>query len=258
MDMAEYKVNINGLDINAKYSDKEIADIFEPLLKKLTEIHKEKGRRVLVFLAAPPGAGKSTLASFLEHMSKESEKYEELQAIGMDGFHRRQEYLKAHTLIREGKEISMVEVKGTPETFDLEKLENAIKMVLNEKSCGWPAYDRLLHNPVEDAITVNAGIVILEGNYLLLDTEGWKELSSYADYTISISADEKMLRERLITRRIASGHEEESAAAFVDFSDMYNVRLCAEHSKKANLMLKVDADGNFNEFHFSENEFIKN
>jgi pantothenate kinase len=256
--MTEFQVNINGIDINAKYSDDEITGIFEPLLKKLTEIHKEKGRRVLVFLAAPPGAGKSTLASFLEHLSKKRAEFENLQAIGMDGFHRRQEYLQTHSLIREGKEVSMVEVKGTPETFDLEKLENAIKIVLNDKTCGWPAYDRLLHNPVENAITVDSEIVLLEGNYLLLDTEGWKELSDYADYTISISANEDMLRDRLVTRRIASGHEKESAAAFVDFSDMYNVRLCAEHSKKADLMLKVDADGNFNEFNFSENEFIKN
>ena len=65
MDMAEYKVNINGIDINAKYSDKEIADIFEPLLKKLTEIHKEKGRGVLAFLAAPRGQGKARLQSYL-------------------------------------------------------------------------------------------------------------------------------------------------------------------------------------------------
>ena len=251
--MTEFQVNINGIDINAKYSDDEITGIFEPLLLRLTELYMEKKKRVLVFLAAPPGAGKSTLASFLEHLSKERAEFENLQAIGMDGFHRRQEYLQTHTLIREGKEISMVEVKGTPETFDLEKLENAIKTVLKDKTCGWPAYDRLLHDPVENVITVDKEIILLEGNYLLLDTEGWKNLSSYADYTISISADEEMLRERLIARRIASGHEEESAAAFVDFSDIYNVRLFNEHSKSADLMLRLDKDGRFNEFDFSEN-----
>ena len=66
----------------------------------------------------------------------------------MDGFHRRQEYLLSHTLIRDGREIPMVDVKGTPETFDLEKLEEAIKELASGKICGWPVYDRLLHDPV--------------------------------------------------------------------------------------------------------------
>ncbi|WP_256374471.1 hypothetical protein [Butyrivibrio sp. MC2021] len=42
-----------------------------PLLKRLTATQKEKGERVLVMLAATPGAGKSTLCSFLEELSRE-------------------------------------------------------------------------------------------------------------------------------------------------------------------------------------------
>ena len=68
-------------------------------------------------------------------------------------------------------------------------------------------------------------IPLLEGNYLLLDLDGWKELSDYADYTISLSADEGLLRERLVRRRIATGVEKKAAEALVDFSDMANVRL---------------------------------
>lgn len=33
-------------------------------------------------------------------------------ALGMDGFHRRQEYLKSHTMMVDGKEVVMVDVKG--------------------------------------------------------------------------------------------------------------------------------------------------
>ena len=100
-------------------------------------------------------------------------------------------------------------------------------------------YDRLLHNPVEDAITIDADIVFLEGNYLLLDMEGWRGLSAYADYTISITADEELLRERLVTRRIATGVERKKAEKFVDFSDMANVRLCLEKTMKADLGLAL-------------------
>ena len=99
-------------------------------------------------LAAPPGAGKSTLVSFLEKLSRENDDITDLQAIGMDGFHRRQEYLLSHTTIRDGKEVKMVEIKGAPVTFDLEKLTAAIEKVSSGEDTFWPIYDRHLHNPV--------------------------------------------------------------------------------------------------------------
>ncbi len=241
----EYNVKINGIEVNARYDEKNINEIFLPLVRDLTDLHRKNRRGVLAFLAAPPGAGKSTLASFLESLSSKNTEFEEIQAIGMDGFHRRQEYLLSHTLIRDGREIPMVDVKGTPETFDLEKLEEAIKKVASGEMCGWPVYDRLLHDPVEDVITVSKNIVLLEGNYLLLDIDGWDRLSSYADYTIQVRAEESMLRDRLVSRRIASGHASETAGEFVDFSDMYNASLCLNRSKKADLMLRTNADGSY-------------
>ncbi len=248
--MKEFNVAINGIRVNAHYSEENIREIFLPLLKNLTELYRSGlyrsgQRRILAYLAAPPGAGKSTLASFLEQLSVEDSDLEDVQAIGMDGFHRRQEYLLTHTLTREGKEIPMVDVKGTPETFDLAKLKSAIENVLTKKNCGWPVYDRLLHNPVENAINVDKNIVILEGNYLLLDLDGWRELAGYADYTVLIRADEEKLRGRLVERRIAAGHPAEDAGGFVDFSDMYNVRLCLTHSVKADLTLQLLDDDSF-------------
>jgi pantothenate kinase len=169
--MIEYNVNMNGIYVNAHYSERSIREIFLPLLSKLTTMQKEKGRRILVYLAAPPGAGKSTLSSFLQHLSEQSDEYTDIQAIGMDGFHRRQEYLLSHTTIRDGKEIKMVDIKGAPETFDLDRFKQRIEDVLNDDVVGWPSYNRHLHNPVEDVITVSKDIILLEGNYLLLDEE---------------------------------------------------------------------------------------
>jgi len=166
-----------------------------------------------------------------------------LQAIGMDGFHRRQEYLQTHTTIRDGKEVKMVDIKGAPITFDLDKLTNAIEQVASDKDCYWPTYDRHLHNPIEDAIHITGNIVLLEGNYLLLEEDGWKDLRKYADYTISLSADENMLRNRLIDRKMKSGNDLETATHFVDYSDMANVRLCLEKTAGADLRLKVDDGG---------------
>ena len=151
--MIDYQVSINGIDVKARYSEQTVQAIFLPLLRKITAMQKEKGGRLLAMLAAPPGAGKSTLLSFLEKLSCEDETLCDIQTIGMDGFHRKQEYLKNHFIQRDGKQISMVEVKGAPITFDLEKLTERVKEVASGAVCGWPGYDRLLHKPVDHAVT---------------------------------------------------------------------------------------------------------
>ena len=161
--MTEHHIVINGIEVAARYSDRAVNGIFVPLLEKLTAMQRAAGRRILVLLAAPPGAGKSTLASFLERLSRERAGLCPMQAVGMDGFHRRQEYLLSHTTERDGQTIRMVEIKGAPVTFDLEKLLSAVRRVAAGETCGWPVYDRLLHNPVEDALTVDGEIVLLEG-----------------------------------------------------------------------------------------------
>ena len=170
--MISYRAVINGIEVDAHYSTQAVNGIFLPFLGRMGELQKQKGRRLLVMLAAPPGAGKTTLLSFLEKLWREHGGTQRLQVIGMDGFHRRQEYLKTHFVQREGKQVSMVKIKGAPVTFDLERLTESIRNVAEGEKCGWPVYDRLLHNPVENAVTVDADIVLLEGNYLLLDESG--------------------------------------------------------------------------------------
>ena len=243
--MIDYHVNINGIDVDAQYTDQAVHTLFLPLLKKLAELQKEKGGRLLVMLAAPPGAGKSTLLSFLETLCRGDETLCDLQSIGMDGFHRRQEYLQTHFVQRNGKQISMVDIKGAPATFDLEKLTERVREVASGAVCGWPVYDRMLHNPVENAVVLHKNLVLLEGNYLLLNEDGWRDLSAYADYTISVRAEEEMLRKRLIDRRIKTGVETEAAARFVDFSDMPNVRLCLEKTLPADVQLFIDRNGDY-------------
>lgn len=57
----EYTACINGMDVTARYTDESVSTIFLPLLRHLTELQKERGRRILVLLAAPPRRGKAQL-----------------------------------------------------------------------------------------------------------------------------------------------------------------------------------------------------
>ena len=241
----EYFFDNNGIEIKATYSDDEINLVFIPLLEHLSEIHSQKGSRLIVMLAAPPGAGKSTLSSYLEFISKDVIPGKKVQAIGMDGFHRYQDYLTSHTVDIDGKKILMVDIKGAPVTFDIEQLKFKLSEVASEKNCGWPVYNRLLHNPVDNAVFVDGDIIIIEGNYLLLDEDGWRDFSDLADYTISIKADPDMLRERLIERKISTGCPKDDAIAFVEFSDIANVMLCLEKTKPADLRLSLTKESGY-------------
>jgi len=244
-DPVRYDVRINGLEVNAVYSLDSIENIFVPLLRKLTKMRREKNGRVLAMFAAPPGAGKSTLLSFLAKLAEEDEQSDEVQVLGMDGFHRRQAYLVSRTVVRDGAEIPMASIKGAPQTFDLEKLSERVQNIAAGRTCSWPIYDRRLHDPVDDAVTVDGEIVLIEGNYLLLDEPGWRDLRNYADYTVLIRADAELLRRRLVDRKAMGMASRGEAEKFVEFSDMRNVRTCLEHSGGADLVLEMAGDGEF-------------
>ena len=91
----------------------------------------------------------------------------------------------------------MKDVKGCPETFDVEKLIEKIKEVQSQDTY-FPLYNRVLHNPEENKVFVNHDIVLIEGNYLLLNEPLWKDIRFLFDDTIFIKAQRAELDKRLI------------------------------------------------------------
>ena len=234
---------INGFTVSAVFSDDSVESIFKPMLRKLAQIYSEKKSRVVAFIAAPPAVGKSTLSVFLQLLSKDMKDMPEVQAIGMDGFHYPQEYILSHTVIRDGVEQPMKGYKGAPDTFDISLLNTKINELYEKDTVLWPVYDRRLHDVQTDAVKVNAPIVLLEGNYLLLDEPIWRDLMH--DYSVFIRAEESQLRERLIARKMKGGASLQDATAFYDRCDGPNVRICLEKSLPANLTLQMTGDGEF-------------
>ena len=131
-----YQEEINGIPVKAYFSEESIEDVLLLLLRHLTELQRQKGRRIIVLLAAPPGAGKSTLVHFLKYLAENTEGIQSITSLGMDGFHHYQSYLDTHTMERSGKVHLMKEFKGAPETFDLPLLEERIRMVADGQNCG--------------------------------------------------------------------------------------------------------------------------
>ncbi|MGL4428306.1 MAG: nucleoside/nucleotide kinase family protein [Silvania sp.] len=227
---------VNGLHVEAYYPDDEIEKVHKPILQKLADIHSaHPERRTIVFLSAPPGTGKSTLTTFWEFLSRQDPDLPEIQTLPMDGFHHYNSWLDAHNLRP---------YKGAPETFNVEKLAQNLQQV-KEGEGSWPQYDRQKHDPVEDAVTVTAPVVIVEGNWLLRDDERWSALTPFCDYSLFICAPASALRTRLIDRKRAGGLSQADAEAFYARTDGPNVQQVLENSLPADLMLEMTPVGEY-------------
>lgn len=228
-------LTINGLETHASFNNDEVESLHKPLLKQFAEKQKQLQRRLVVFLAAPPGTGKSTLVAFWEHLCQQDSTLPAIQALPMDGFHHYNEYLLANNLKQH---------KGAPQTFNVKKLAVALQD-LHKLESHWPQYCRNLHDPVENAIAVQAPVVVVEGNWLLLNQPEWQALRELCDYSVFISAAPEMLSERLISRKMRGGLCRQQAEAFFEATDGPNVRRVLENSQPADMSLRMDAQGGY-------------
>ena len=226
----EYLFKVNGFEMTAVYNEDTIQKVFLPLLKQLQQLQKEKKERIIVFMAAPPAVGKTTLCEFLEYLSKQDQEFTDIQALGLDGFHYHSDYINSHDAIVLGKKVPMKQVKGCPETYDTEKLRQKLEKI-----------------KIEDQIKVTKDIILIEGNWLLLKQEPWKSMQQYVDYKILILAEEEMLKERLISRKEKGGLTREEAVAWYQNSDSKNVTRVLKNScrKHLNLLLQVEQDNDY-------------
>lgn len=236
-------LEVNGFKVPAVFGEQTVEGLLRPLVDQLLARKPVAGERLVVFLAGPPGAGKSTLSLMLKLLADEREPGA-LQALSMDGFHHTAAYIASHAVCRGGETVPMARVKGSPESFDIVKLEAAIR-ALSHEPVRWPAYDRRLHDVVEDAVLVTGGIALVEGNWLLLDEPGFSGLRQWCDFSIALSADEALLKQRLIGRKLMGGTSRQRAEEHYAFCDLPNVRRFLQNSAPGDVNLLVTGDGAF-------------
>ncbi|WOQ17359.1 AAA family ATPase [Raineyella sp. W15-4] len=234
---------VNGLAVDAVLSPVVVEDRLLPLLGSMSP--HPGAARSFAFLAGPPGCGKSTLAELLRHAA--AFRGLDLAVVGIDGFHHMNDYLARHTAHVNGKDVRLVDVKGAPESFDLDRLRTCITRSATE-DVAWPGYDRRLHEPVDDRTAVTAGRVLVEGNWLLLEEPGWRDLRALASLTIFIDAGPPLLRERLIARKQAGGISLHDAETFYEASDLPNIIRYLDHSaRNVDVTLTLRPDGHLEE-----------
>ncbi|WP_038202119.1 nucleoside/nucleotide kinase family protein [Xenophilus azovorans] len=183
------------------------------------------GRRFLLGLAGPPGAGKSTLAEALAaHCGARA------VVVPMDGFHLAQAELQR--LGRAGR-------KGAPDTFDAAGYAALLARLRAQRpgdpAVYAPAFRREIEEPVAGAIAVEAHVplVITEGNYLLLDEGGWAGVRPLLDACWWVEVDDALRRERLVERHRRFGRSTEAARRWVETTDEPNAQRIAAGRARA-------------------------
>ena len=192
----------------------------------MTKRKAGRRKRVAIGIAEPPGSGKSTLAEQLHEALGEN-----AVVVPMDGFHFDDVILNARGDI--GR-------KGAPHTFDVAGFEFLLKRIRSrEADIAIPVFDRTqeLSRAGSAIISLDAKFIVVEGNYLLLKTAGWKRLKKLFDYTVFLNVPIAELERRLITRWLGFGFDEASAKAKALGNDIPNAKLVIEKSAKADVVV---------------------
>lgn len=174
-------------------------------------------QRLVVALAGPPGAGKSYRSEQLLQ-SIDDALPGQVVVVPMDGYHFDNAVLGAAHL----------PVKGAPHTFDAEGLRVDLERIRRaDAAVAVPVFDRPLDLARAGGrlVTLEHRIVIVEGNYLLLDQGPWRALHDLFDLSVMLDVDDATLEKRLIDRWLSMGREADAARRKALDKDMPNARL---------------------------------
>jgi pantothenate kinase len=183
------------------------------------------GGRVIVALAGAPGAGKSTVAERLVAQVNGGQPGQ-AALLAMDGYHFDDLHLGPAGLLPR---------KGAPETFDVGGLRHTLLRLRagDEPFVAVPVFDRQIEIARAGAnlIAASVPVIVVEGNYLLLDQPPWDALSGLFDVTVFVDVPEPVLRQRLVARWQGFGLTEAEIAAKLEENDLPNGRLIAAQSR---------------------------
>ena len=185
------------------------------------------GPRIIIGIVGPPGAGKSTIAAELVSLLGSR-----AALLPMDGFHLPQAELR-----RLGRRDRM----GAPDTFDVDGFVATLTALRSGDSVLAPGFDRVSEEAIPDAIEISAGtrVVVVEGNYLLLETGGWERAAPLLDATFYVELEGGIRLERLIARHEQFGKSPADARAWALGPDESNARTIEATARHADHVIRL-------------------
>lgn len=192
--------------------------------------------RTVVGICGPPAAGKSTLSAALADALDVHDGLSSV-AVGMDGFH-----LSNGELDR----LGLADRKGAPETFDAAGFVHLLRRLRAAEDLVYaPAYSRTLHESIGGVIPVpsTVRVIVVEGNYLLLDRGPWASVRGLLDLALYLDAPDDVRQESLVRRQLAKGLDLPRARDWVYRSDERNAEVIARTRERADLILTRERAG---------------
>lgn len=197
----------------------------------LVDLGVTERRRCLLGIVGAPATGKSTLAAWLVARLQQT-RPGEVALVGMDAFH-----LANAVLDRRG----LTEVKGAPQTFDAQGYLALLRRLRDAP--GETVFAPVFHREIEESIAHEVEVspvvrlVVTEGNYLLLDTGPWSQVTQILDQVWFLAVPEPVRVARLVARHEAYGRTREQAEERTRGSDLRNADLVRSTAGRADLVI---------------------
>ncbi|XGA79940.1 nucleoside/nucleotide kinase family protein [Halomonas sp. CH40] len=205
----------------------ERIDALEAMAQRILMALEDRDR-LIVALVGPPGAGKSYRSEQLfQHI--DATLPGQAVVVPMDGYH------FDNALLGE----ALLPVKGAPHTFNIEGLRVDLERIRRaDTRVTVPVFDRPLDLARAGAreVSLKHRIIIVEGNYLLLDRPPWSSLQALFDLSVMLEVDDETLEQRLLERWLALGLDDASARRKALDNDMPNAHLVKTSSLPPDLV----------------------
>lgn len=236
-------VFLDGTNHPLEFDRSEVDRFYLPLADSILK-RKLPDRRMLVAVAGPPGCGKTAFAETLSSVINARSDVKCSLMVGLDGWHHPNAYLDTHAVTRDGKIISLRQIKGAPETYDHEAIAAFLDRAPFVKNMTFPVYSREKHDPMPGlgVIGVEQRFLILEGNYWLLDSDPWLTFQNGFDYRIALTAAPQALLDGLRNRHLRGGKPAEWIEEHLQRVDLANIDFVLSHSVPADVVVEK-ADG---------------
>jgi pantothenate kinase len=107
-----------------------------------------------------------------------------------------------------------------------------------------PGFDRAIEEPMPGSIVIarSVRVIVVEGNYLLLESGGWDAVTAQLDATFFVAVDHDIRLARLVARHERFGKSPADALAWALGPDESNARLIEGTAARADHVIDLTVD----------------
>lgn len=187
-------------------------------------------------IAGVPGCGKTSTAKIAaEFLNEKLSPRVSTKVLSMDGFHY---YRRELDKFDDPKEAH--KRRGAPFTFNAARFVRTLEELREKGCCVAPSFDHRRKDPDEGAIAIGKDVeaVIIEGNYLLLDTEPWNKIKVLLDEVWFLEVKQSEADRRVVQRHVKQiGLTWKGARLRVAENDRPNANLISKTKPRADFVI---------------------